>query len=314
MNRSHLHSNRRIVGGWIVTFAGLLAIVSTGAAQDTGAKATPETQVEVRFNDGSTLKLALREERIEFLTQYGKLYIPIADVKRIEFGLRVPEDIAKKIDSAIAELGNPQFKRREVASGILLGYREKAYPAVQKATRNADMEVANRAEELLKKFKETVPAEILNVRDYDILHTDTSRIAGHIDATTLKANTTQFGDVSLRLADVFTMSAKGIDPEPDSGSVAAGPINMVQFQNEIGKTFTFRVTGNAAGSAWGTDVYTTDTTLAAAAVHAGLLTSGQTGVVKVSVVASPQVFVGSTRNGVSSAGYGQYPAAFRVSK
>jgi len=314
MNRSHLHSNRRAVGGWIVTFAGLLAIVSTGAAQDTGAKATPETQVEVRFNDGSTLKLALREERIEFLTQYGKLYIPIADVKRIEFGLRVPEDIAKKIDSAIAELGNPQFKRREVASGILLGYREKAYPAVQKATRNADMEVANRAEELLKKFKETVPAEILNVRDYDILHTDTSRIAGHIDATTLKANTTQFGDVSLRLADVFTMSAKGIDPEPDSGSVAAGPINMVQFQNEIGKTFTFRVTGNAAGSAWGTDVYTTDTTLAAAAVHAGLLTSGQTGVVKVSVVASPQVFVGSTRNGVSSAGYGQYPAAFRVSK
>ena len=104
-----------------------------------------DAAVEVRFTDNSVLKLSLREDRIEFLTQYGRLYIPVADIKRIEFGLRVPDDVAKKVDSALADLGNSQFRRRETASAILLGLREKAYPAVLKATHNSDMEIANRA-------------------------------------------------------------------------------------------------------------------------------------------------------------------------
>lgn len=278
------------------------------------AKPADGVAVDVRFTDNSVLKLVLREDRLEFMTQYGKLYIPAADIRRIEFGLRVPEDVAKKIESAIADLGNNNFKRREAASNILLGLREKAYPAVVKATKNSDMEISNRAEELVKKFKDVVPNELLQVREFDVIHTENSKIAGKLEANTLKANTIQFGEVSLRLADVFTMTAKGAEPEPDNSNVQAGPVNMVQYQNEIGKTFTFRVTGNVGGSVWGTDIYTTDTTLASAAVHTGLLTPGQTGVIKVTVVPSPNVFVGSTRNGVTSAGYAQYPAAYRVHK
>jgi hypothetical protein len=277
-----------------------------------GAKASGEAQVEVRFTDGSVLKLALREDRLEFVTNYGKLYIPVTDIKRIEFGLRIPDEVAKRVEAAIADLGNSQYRRREAAGAILLGLREKAYPAVVKATKNNDMEVANRAEELVKKFRESVPGELLQVRDYDVVHTDNSKIAGRIEAPTLKAYTTQFGEVSLRLADVFTLSARGAEAEPDTANAVAGPINMVQFQNDLGKTFTFKVTGNSNGSVWGTDVYTSDSTLATAAVHAGVLTSGQTGVIKVTIVPSPQVFIGTTRNGVSSTGFTQYPSAFRV--
>jgi hypothetical protein len=306
---------------WFVLAVSLFSLnsASTGQAQKAAddspakeAKSSGETPLEVRFTDNSVLKLILREERVEFSTMYGKLYIPAADIRRIDFGLRVPEETARRIDSAIADLGNPQFRRREQASAILLGLREKAYPAVLKATKNGDMEIASRADELIKKFRDTVPAELLQTREFDVLHTDNSRISGRIEAATLRATTTQFGDVTLKLADVFTLSAKGTEPEPDTTNVAAGPINMVQYQAEIGKTFTFRITGNVGGSVWGTDLYTTDSTLASVAVHTGLLQSGQTGVIKVSVVPSPQVFVGSTRNGVSSAGYGQYPAAYRV--
>ncbi len=273
-----------------------------------------DAQMEVRFTDNSVLKMTLREERIEFITEYGKLYIPLADVRRIELGRRIPEEVAKKVNTALAELGNNNYRRREAAMATLLAFREKAFPAVEKATKNTDMEVANRAEELLKKFRDTVPAELLQVRDYDVLHTDTSRIAGHIEATSFKANTAQFGEVALRLADVFTMSGRGMEAEADSANVVAAPVNLVQYQNEIGKTYTFRVTGNPGGSVWGTDVYTTDTTLATAAIHAGLLTPGQTASIKVSIVPSPQVFIGTTRNGITSAGYSQYPAAFRMSR
>jgi len=277
-------------------------------------KPAGDAQVEVRFTDGSIMKLGIRDEQIEFLTPYGKLYIPVAEVKRIEFALRVPDDVSKRIEAAVADLGNSQFRRRETASTILLNLREKAYPAVLKATKNSDMEIANRAEELVKKFKENVPAELLQPRELDVIHTEHSKISGKIETATFRANTTQFGEVPLRLSDIHQLSVKGLEPEPDSMAVAAGPINMVQFQNEIGKTFSFRVTGNTGGSLWGTDLYTTDSTLATAAVHVGLLQPGQTGVVKVAVVASPQVFVGSVRNGVGSAAYGQYPAAYRVFK
>ncbi len=287
-------------------------VKSTDESSSKDMKPTGEPQVEVRFTDGSVLKLSLRDDRLEFMTLYGKLYIPVTDIRRIEFGLRVPDDVAKRIDSAVADLGNSQFRRREAAGVILLGLREKAYPAVLRATKHSDMEIANRAEELVKKFKDSVPAELLQVRDFDVIHTDTSKIAGHLEAATLKANTSQFGDVNVRLADVFTLSARGGEAEPDTANAMTAPVNMVQYQNEIGKTFTFRITGNAGGSLWGTDVYTTDSTLATAVVHAGLLTSGQSGVIKVTIMPSPQLFIGSTRNGVSSSGYNQYPAAYRV--
>ena len=43
------------------------------------------------------------------------------------------------------------------------------------------------------------------------------------------------------------------------------------FGSKIGETFYFRVTANAVGgTGWGTDVYTLNSPLAAAAVHAGV--------------------------------------------
>ena len=56
--------------------------------------------------------------------------------------MRIPEDVQKRIEAAIADLGNSQFRRREAAGAILLGLREKAYAAVVKATKNQDMEIA----------------------------------------------------------------------------------------------------------------------------------------------------------------------------
>ena len=277
-----------------------------------GGKSNADGRLEVRFTDNSVIKLTLKEERIAIVTKYGKLDIPVADIQRIEFALRIPDDMAKRIEAAVADLGHPQFRNRETASAILLGLREKAYPAVVKATKHMDTEIANRAEELVKKFEEAIPAALLKAREFDVIHTETSKIAGKIEADVLKAQTLQFGEVPLRLMDAFVLSAKSTEPEPDTANVAYGPASLYDHNNAIGKTFVFKVTGNLNGSVWGTDVYTTDSTLATVVVHAGLLQPGQTGIVKVSIVPSPNLFVGSTRNGVASSGYQQYPAAYQV--
>jgi hypothetical protein len=87
---------------------------------------------------------------------------------------------------------------------------------------------------------------------------------------------------------------------------------MIQYQQRIGESFQFLVTGRAGGSVWGTGTYTTDSSLAAVVVHAGVLKEGEKGVVTVTMVASPASFEGSSANGVTSGAWGQYPAAYTV--
>jgi hypothetical protein len=97
------------------------------------------------------------------------------------------------------------------------------------------------------------------------------------------------------------------EPQPDPGSLTA-------FQNQVGQVFAFTVTGAANGAVWGSDVYTADSTLAVAAVHAGVLAVGKTGMVRVRIVAPPPSFTGSTANGVTTRPYGSFPGAYQIVK
>lgn len=100
----------------------------------------------------------------------------------------------------------------------------------------------------------------------------------------------------------------------DQGLLAGdAPPNMLGLCDPLGATYYFRVTGQTAGSLWGTDIYTGDSALAVAAVHAGLLKPGETAVVKVSVERPLPKYQGSIRNGVTSHDYGQYGTAYRLS-
>jgi len=280
------------------------------------AKAAAEAAaVEVHFNDASNLKVRLRDEKLELVTPYGKLTIPVAEVRRIEFATRVPDEVTKKIDAAVANLAKEDFKAREAATAELLALGATAYPALLKAANSSDAEVKKRVEELLTKLREEVPEERLEIKPHDVIHTEHSKIAGRISAPSLKVSTAQFGEQQMKLSDVRSLNVPGAEPESTAVADAEpAPDSLMRLQGNVGKTYRFRVTGNVNGSVWGTDVYTTDSTLETAAVHAGALKPGQTGVVKVTIVAPPPVFVGSTRNGVTTSPYTIFPGAFKVSK
>jgi hypothetical protein len=76
--------------------------------------------------------------------------------------------------------------------------------------------------------------------------------------------------------------------------------DLRSLEGKVGQSFFFQVTGDAHGALWGTDVYTSDSSLETACVHAGVLRPGESGVVKVTMVPPVAVYRGSTRNGVSS--------------
>jgi hypothetical protein len=306
------HRGRR--PAWLLALAALSLLAAVRVMAEEPPPGQPGA-VAVKFTDGSVLKLTLADPKVEVVTPYGRLSVPITDIQKIDFATRLTEEATKRIEEAIPNLGHPQFGKREVASAELLKLREKAYPALLEAAKSKDPEVAHRATELLERIRTDVPAENLEIRKFDVIQTPHSKFSGKIDVASLKAVSTQFGDVQLKLTDMRSLSIPGL-PEEESPVVHAEPDpgSLTAFNGKIGETFHFRVTGATNASIWGTDVYTTDSQLATVAVHAGVLKAGQTGVVKVTILASPQAFTGSSRNDVTSNPYGPYTAAYKVRK
>jgi|GEM_PF-2602251 len=90
------------------------------------------------------------------------------------------------------------------------------------------------------------------------------------------------------------------------------PGSMTAYVNRLNQSFFVDIIGNTNGGVWGTEFYTYDSTLAAACVHAGVLKHGQRGIVKVTMIRSPNAHTGSTLNGVRSSDWGVYPASYTL--
>ncbi len=93
-------------------------------------------------------------------------------------------------------------------------------------------------------------------------------------------------------------------------TVAAAPTNLVGYRNKVGGVYQFTVTGAERGAVWGTDVYTDDSTVATAAVHAGVLRSGERGTVTITILPGQSSYPASARNGVSSASWGAWAGSY----
>jgi hypothetical protein len=296
----------------LVTLAVAPAFASPVVTAQTPTRTGPPPEAEVRCADDSILRVKLLDERLELVTKYGTLQIPVSDVRRIDFATRTPPEVADRVTTLISHLNHPDYATRERASAQLRDYRERAYLPLVRAAKNPDPEVSRRAEENVRFIQQKTPPGALESREFDTVQTDDARITGLLSAASLKVQTGPFGEQTLRLADARTLRAGAGTTADDGATAPPAPANMMAFQHQIGKELAGTVTGpspNGQGNGvWGTDVYTLDTSIAMAAVHAGLVQPGQTAVVRVRVVASPPQFLATTRNGVTSTAYGNYPA------
>ncbi len=85
------------------------------------------------------------------------------------------------------------------------------------------------------------------------------------------------------------------------------------FKEETGKTYKFLCPPNGAEAIiWGSDVYTADSSICTAAVHAGIINIKDGGEVTIEFRPGRQLYGSTTRNGVTSANYGEYPHSFVV--
>ena len=91
------------------------------------------------------------------------------------------------------------------------------------------------------------------------------------------------------------------------------PADLRSLETNVGQSFYFEVTGDPNGPIWGTDVYTSDSALGAACVHAGVLQPGETAIVRVTFVPPLPRFEGTSRNGVATQTWTNgWPGAYEI--
>lgn len=106
-------------------------------------------------------------------------------------------------------------------------------------------------------------------------------------------------------AQVLTLGA-GTEPV-----MVDGPSKLPRDFGLIPQLFNVLLTAPATvGRIWGTGIYTYDSPLEAAALHAGVLAPGQTARILVYALGPQPGFRGSTRNGIASLSFGYYDGSY----
>ncbi len=188
----------------------LLIGASWGLAQSPAKKdAHRPSHAEVRLSDGSLVRMNVLQENLELMTKYGKLSIPFSDIRRIEFGHHLPDGVEPQISEAIKLMGSTVYKHREDAARELIQLGVLAYPAVQKAARSADLEVAQRASAIIKRIGEKVPPDKLQIKLEDSVQTGDFSISGRIVSPSIKVRSAHFGEFDLKLAELRSIHLRG---------------------------------------------------------------------------------------------------------
>lgn len=148
--------------------------------------------------------------------------------------------------------------------------------------------------------------------DGDVASTDASAAA----SSTTEAESTATTRASTGTTEATADGGSGTTLAGDSASsVDRSEWTSVaaQYRGEDGRRYTYACpAGGTANTVWGTDVYTDDSSVCTAAVHAGKITFGAGGTVEIEIRPGLDAYEGSTRNGVATQPYGQWSGSFVI--
>jgi hypothetical protein len=172
-------------------------------------KAKPSNEVEIRLSDGSAIKMVILQESIAVVTKFGKLNVPISEVRKIELGIHLAEGVPEKIATSIKKLTSDVFKERDEAINDLVTLGPSAYPSLVAAAKSTDPEVSQRVQMALKRIKAKFPADSLRVVVNDRIVTNDFPIVGKIVSPSIKAESPILGVRDFNLGVLRAISWSG---------------------------------------------------------------------------------------------------------
>ncbi|RKG85976.1 M57 family metalloprotease [Corallococcus terminator] len=106
-----------------------------------------------------------------------------------------------------------------------------------------------------------------------------------------------------------SFSITGLTPAPTNCS----SYNFTSYRGQNGTQVRCGCPAVTTGSVWGTDLYTDDSNVCVAAVHAGVIPATG-GTVRVTIQPGQSSYTGTTRNGITTSSYGAWSGSFTLSQ
>src|ERR1700722_20779205 len=79
--------------------------IRQAGSKEAAPKADRKTEdLVMHFHNGTTIRVVPLDKQLEIVTKYGKLLVPTSDIRRIEFGLHTPDDMARQADEGMKDL------------------------------------------------------------------------------------------------------------------------------------------------------------------------------------------------------------------
>lgn len=191
----------------------------------------PEPEYDCRFDDGSVVRLTVGTSVLTVDSKFGKMTVPLAEVKKIEMGFRYPAGVQAKVRQAVEDLGSTNFRTREAAQKTLLDIGEYAVPLVKAGSASGVPEVAERCVVILKAITATLPDDKSDPVMEDVITTDEMVIRGKITSDSFKATTKYFGETTVKLVDVRELRPVG------GRFIGTFPLDAVKYAAPGWKTF-----------------------------------------------------------------------------
>lgn len=198
------HSTPIRVLVWLAIMSATLLSFARGQAPDATAPVA-----DVHFRNGDKLRMSLLASHLNVNTSFGKLKVPWRSVVKIEFGLHVVAGDQERINLAARKLSSDVYKEREVGNSEFLRLGYLALPALRRIQKdNPDGEASLRAAGLVRSIGDLAPAALLNLPDYDEIRTSEFTIRGKIAEEALAVHSVHFGNVSLSLSGLQTVTGR----------------------------------------------------------------------------------------------------------
>lgn len=119
-------------------------------SSSTPAPASPgDEQIRLHLMDGAVIAGKLTVSEIDVETDFGKLTVPVARIRRLRPGLNSHPQLGNRLKELVEELGAVQFDRREAAQKELLKLGPATRAALEERQEDRDTERRTRIKAIL---------------------------------------------------------------------------------------------------------------------------------------------------------------------
>ncbi len=254
-----------------------------GPAPATETKPKPEPIdpriIRMHLSDGSIISGKLGITTLAIDTRFGRLNVPIERIRYIKPGIDSRPQLKEQVQGWIEQLASSNVEERKVAAGRLATLGPSALQLLRPLVHDASAARAAEARAIIEKISDELDMEMLDPAELstqDVIATDAFTITGRIVPQSFALDS-DFGNLTMALADVMKADRDGGEPEEERKTLAVDQNNFVSrtmkstgLRVTKGDRITIRASGQLAMTRWGNAVATPD-----GAVNAGWYLNGK---------------------------------------